>query len=84
MMTENNYTIEMMNGDEGEVISVDDKIKCIRVKFKDGKEFYVKLFLDPEITHSKEGLIELKRNSFREKDRLDVINLKNLSDPKSS
>jgi len=27
-------------------------------KFKDGKEFYVKLFLDPEITHSKEGLIE--------------------------
>jgi hypothetical protein len=27
-------------------------------KFKDGKEFYVKLFLDPKITHSKEGLIE--------------------------
>jgi hypothetical protein len=27
-------------------------------KFKDGKDFYVKLFLDPEITHSKEGLIE--------------------------
>jgi hypothetical protein len=27
-------------------------------KFKDKKEFYVKLFLDPEITHSKEGLIE--------------------------
>jgi hypothetical protein len=24
----------------------------------DGKEFFVKLFLDPEITHSKEGLIE--------------------------
>jgi hypothetical protein len=27
-------------------------------KLKDGKDFYVKLFLDPEITHSKEGLIE--------------------------
>jgi len=27
-------------------------------KIKDGKDFYVKLFLDPEITHSKEGLIE--------------------------
>jgi hypothetical protein len=25
---------------------------------KDGKEYYVKLFLDPEITHSKDGLIE--------------------------
>jgi hypothetical protein len=27
-------------------------------KFKDGKEYFVKLFLDPEVTHSKEGLIE--------------------------
>jgi len=27
-------------------------------KFKEGKEYFVKLFLDPEITHSKEGLIE--------------------------
>jgi hypothetical protein len=27
-------------------------------KSKDGKEYYLKLFLDPEITHSKEGLIE--------------------------
>lgn len=27
-------------------------------KFKDGKEYFVKLFLDPEDTHSKEGLIE--------------------------
>ncbi len=27
-------------------------------KFRDGKEYFVKLFLDPEITHSKEGLIE--------------------------
>lgn len=26
--------------------------------FKEGKDFFVKLFLDPEITHSKEGLIE--------------------------
>jgi hypothetical protein len=27
-------------------------------KRKDGKEYLVKLFLDPEVTHSKEGLIE--------------------------
>ena len=27
-------------------------------QFKDGKEYFVKLFLDPEVTHSKEGLIE--------------------------
>ncbi len=27
-------------------------------KLKDGKEYYVNLFLDPEVTHSKEGLIE--------------------------
>jgi len=27
-------------------------------KSKDGKEYLVKLFLDPEVTHSKEGLIE--------------------------
>ena len=27
-------------------------------KVKDGKDFYAKLFLDPEITHSKKGLIE--------------------------
>ena len=27
-------------------------------KLKDGKEYFVKLFLDPEVTHSKEGLIE--------------------------
>jgi hypothetical protein len=27
-------------------------------KFKDGKEYLLKLFLDPEVTHSKEGLIE--------------------------
>jgi len=27
-------------------------------KIKDGKEYFVKLFLDPEITHSKEGMIE--------------------------
>jgi hypothetical protein len=27
-------------------------------EFKDGKDFYLKLYLDPEITHSKEGLIE--------------------------
>jgi len=27
-------------------------------KLKDGKEFFIKLLLDPEVTHSKEGLIE--------------------------
>lgn len=27
-------------------------------RIKDDKEYYVKLFLDPEITHSKEGMIE--------------------------
>ena len=27
-------------------------------KVKDGKEYFVKLLLDPEVTHSKEGLIE--------------------------
>jgi hypothetical protein len=27
-------------------------------KLKAGKEYYIKLFLDPEVTHSKEGLIE--------------------------
>jgi hypothetical protein len=27
-------------------------------KFKDGKEYFLKLFLDPEVTHSKEGIIE--------------------------
>jgi len=27
-------------------------------KLKEGKEYHVKLFLDPEVTHSKEGLIE--------------------------
>ena len=27
-------------------------------KLKNGKEYYVKLLLGPEVTHSKEGLIE--------------------------
>jgi hypothetical protein len=27
-------------------------------KTKEGKEFFIKLYLDPEVTHSKEGLIE--------------------------
>jgi hypothetical protein len=27
-------------------------------KFEDGKEYFIKLFLDPEIIHSREGLIE--------------------------
>ena len=27
-------------------------------KIRDGKEYFVKLFLDPEVTHSKEGLVE--------------------------
>ncbi|NWF93504.1 MAG: DUF3108 domain-containing protein [Syntrophaceae bacterium] len=29
-----------------------------RERFKDGKDLFVRLFLDPEVTHSKEGLIE--------------------------
>jgi hypothetical protein len=28
------------------------------MKLKEGKEFFVKLILDPEITHSKDGIIE--------------------------
>ena len=36
----------------------EDEKKKESEKVKEGKEFYVKLFLDPEITHSKEGLIE--------------------------
>ena len=36
----------------------EDEKKKKSEKVKEGKEFYVKLFLDPEITHSKEGLIE--------------------------
>ncbi|MCJ7803926.1 MAG: hypothetical protein MUP18_04945, partial [Desulfobacterales bacterium] len=27
-------------------------------KLKEGKEYFVKLFLDPDVTHSREGLIE--------------------------
>ena len=27
-------------------------------KFEEGKDFYLKLYLDPEVTHSKEGLVE--------------------------
>ncbi len=36
----------------------EEEKKRIREKNKDGKEFFIKLFLDPDITHSKEGLIE--------------------------
>ena len=35
----------------------EEKIKKSE-KLKEGKEYFVKLFLDPELTHSKEGLIE--------------------------
>jgi len=35
----------------------EEKIKKSE-KLKEGKEYFVKLFLDPEVTHSKEGLIE--------------------------
>jgi len=41
------------------VASKEDEEKRKRSeKFKDGKEYFIRLFLDPEITHSKEGLIE--------------------------
>jgi len=44
---------------EVRVVSKEEEEKKRRSeKVKDGKEFFVKLFLDPEITHSKEGLIE--------------------------
>jgi hypothetical protein len=44
---------------EVSVASKEDEEKRKRSeKFKDGKEYFVRLFLDPEITHSKEGLIE--------------------------
>lgn len=36
----------------------EEKKKKKSEKSQDGKEYFVKLFLDPEITHSKEGLIE--------------------------
>lgn len=36
----------------------EEEKKRRKEKNKDGKEFFIKLFLDPEITHSKEGLIE--------------------------
>jgi hypothetical protein len=45
-------------------------------KVKAGKEFFVKLFLDPEITHSKEGLIEgwLSKESYPMEGRIkDVV-----------
>jgi hypothetical protein len=44
---------------EVRVVSKEEEEKKRRSeKIKDGKEFFVKLFLDPEVTHSKEGLIE--------------------------
>ena len=44
---------------EVSVASREDEEKRRRSeKLKDGKEYYLKLALDPEITHSKEGLIE--------------------------
>jgi len=36
----------------------EEEKRKISEKSKDGKEYFVKLFLDPEVTHSKEGLIE--------------------------
>ncbi len=46
-----NYEIRVSSKEEEEKTKKSEKSK-------DGKDFYVKLFLDPEITHSKEGLIE--------------------------
>jgi hypothetical protein len=45
------YEVRVVSKEEEEKKRTSEKIK-------DGKEFFVKLFLDPEITHSKEGLIE--------------------------
>jgi hypothetical protein len=36
----------------------EEQKKRSELKQKGGKEFFVKLYLDPEVTHSKEGLIE--------------------------
>jgi hypothetical protein len=44
---------------EVSIVSREEEEKRRRAeKLKDGKEYYIKLALDPEITHSKEGLIE--------------------------
>jgi hypothetical protein len=42
-----------MRWDEGKEVN-----RRSELKQKDGKEFFVKLYLDPEVTHSKEGVIE--------------------------
>lgn len=46
-----NYEVRVATKEE-------EERKRKREKNKDGKEFFIKLSLDPEITHSKEGLIE--------------------------
>jgi hypothetical protein len=46
-----NYEVKVVGTEEEEKSKKSEK-------FKDGKDFYVRLFLDPEITHSKEGLVE--------------------------
>ncbi len=45
------YEVRVASKEEEEKIKKSEKLK-------DGKEYFVKLFLDPEVTHSKEGLIE--------------------------
>jgi hypothetical protein len=45
------YEVRIASKEEGEKRKKSEK-------FKDGKEYFVKLFLDPEVTHSQEGLIE--------------------------
>ncbi len=47
----NHYEVLVANKEEEEKRRRSEMVK-------DGKEFFVKLFLDPEITHSKEGVIE--------------------------
>jgi hypothetical protein len=45
------YEVRVASKEEEEKIKKSEKLK-------EGKEYFVKLFLDPEVTHSKEGLIE--------------------------
>ena len=64
-----NYEVNVAGKEEEETRKRSEKVKA-------GKEFYVKLFLDPEITHSKEGLIEgwLSKESYPMEGRIkDVV-----------
>ena len=43
MMIENNYTIDVMNGDEGKITNILDQTSEIQVTFKDGKNHLFKI-----------------------------------------